>query len=589
MERRNLIKYVLSFFGGSAIASASAAQSKIQPPLAYNNDGTQKGGNEPQDKAAEDFIKEMKGVRGASIVNLQQGGSVQNAIMYLSPEMFGAVGNGIKDDSDAIIKAMAYARVKGINAVRGDGVYLIEKSIPCESGNETLGKKIERNGFKLELNVVIVGDNFPALPAKWWDAAGAFHPFGAGSVENFHLQVREFYGNNRATFFKVQGQGLSTSTISCDYMRGHIIGFKNYKDPIFQSTMNIIRGNNWQDGYLGVLIGGSSNGGGNAECHNIHIAWCANHRFGGVYLLDRSQYANIVGGTYDFNGKWSAVLTLEVNQPNNPYSIEFGDTVSIGNKSATALSNVMNGNGNVWQLIVAEPGDKTKTLTSTPSSQFSVGEKITHNNFSAKILAITLASTTTAIYTDIVVSNRTGDFSKSRVGADYAGGIYGHNLFTSDIWGPSATQNASNMAYRGLGIAGTPDRLELFATQLSDKQPFASVHKDQLALYNDLAMQNDGVLKGTRVTEFTLKSGVDTPLTSFNAGTPVMRKTWLIILSSNFSSVSGIAILTAGEDSLEITNISIKNIELKSNKLDFHVSQSTGADMNINFNSIRLC
>lgn len=533
---------------------------------------------------SEDFITDMKSTNGASIVNLQQGGSVQNAIMYLSPEMFGAVGNGKVDDSDAIIKAMAAARAKGINSVRGDGIYLIEKSIPCESGLQNLSKNITRHGFKLELNIVVVGNKYPSLPADWWDAEGAFHPAGGSSVENFHLHVREFYGNERATFFKAQGMGISTSTISCDFMRGHIIGFKNYKDPTFQSTMNVIRGNNWQDGYLGVLIGGSSHGQGNSECHNIHVSWCANHRFGGISLIDRSQYANVVGGTYDYNGKWAAVLTLDITSSNDAYAIEFGDTVSNGSISATALSSIMNYSGNIWQVIVTEPSDKTDS-----TSAFAVGDKISHKKFNAKIVAITLANTTTAVYSDIVICNRTGDFSKCRIAADYVGGVYGHNLFTSDIWGPSSTQNVSNMAYRGLAIAGTNSRMDLFATQLSETMPFASVQENQLDIYQDLAIANDGILKGTRVAEFSITRGKTVYLTTFNPGTAIMRKTWLVVFTSNLSGVSGIAIVTASQDSLEIANISTKFLEITSKGLDIYVVQTTNDIMNINFNSIRLC
>lgn len=584
MDRRNLIKVLLSFFGGSAIASASAAQTKSQYPLANNNDAPQPGEMQQHKEITENFMSEVKSARGASIINLKQGGNIQNAIMYLSPEMFGAVGNGRVDDSDAIIQAMTHARSMGLNSVRGDGIYLIEKGIPCESGTQAFSKNIIRHGFKLELNVVIVGDKFPALPKKWWDAEGAFYCAGASSVENFHLQVREFYGNDRATFFKVQGNGMSTSTLSCDFMRGHIIGFKNYKDPKFQSTMNVIRGNNWQDGYLGVLVGGSGRGMGNSECHNIHVSWCANNRFGGISLVDRSQYANIVGGTYDYNGKWSAVLTLEVNESNTPYAVEFGDTVSNGTISATALSSLMHGNSNIWLLTVAEPADKTNG-----TSQFSVGDKITHGSFNAKITGITLSNTTTALYSDIVICNRSGDFSKCRVGADYVGGIYGHNLFTNDIWGPSATQNAANMAYRGLGIAGTHERMELFATQLSDRSPFASITEGQFELHNDLILANDGVLKGSRVAQFPIKKSIDTYITSFNAGTTVMRKSWLVTITSNLSGVSGLVIVTAGETGLEINNISTKFLEINSKGFDLYLRQSTNDLMNININSIRLC
>ncbi|UYL04981.1 hypothetical protein LGIDLPPJ_00094 [Klebsiella phage KP13-27] len=43
---------------------------------------------------------------GGSLVRLTSGGTVQQAIKWVTPEMFGAVGNGVADDSDALQNAM---------------------------------------------------------------------------------------------------------------------------------------------------------------------------------------------------------------------------------------------------------------------------------------------------------------------------------------------------------------------------------------------------------------------------------------------------------------------------------------------------
>lgn len=51
--------------------------------------------------------------KGADLVGLTQGGTVQDAIGYVTPEMFGAVGDGVADDSAAIQAA--------VNAVLGSG------------------------------------------------------------------------------------------------------------------------------------------------------------------------------------------------------------------------------------------------------------------------------------------------------------------------------------------------------------------------------------------------------------------------------------------------------------------------------------
>ncbi|MBH1929056.1 hypothetical protein [Serratia rubidaea] len=519
----------------------------------------------------------------AKSVTLTQGGTVQDAVKYITPEMFGAVGDGSADDSGSIIAAMNYAIKIGVNAVRGDGIYRIDKGIPCKSGviNNSSGA-LYRFGFNLSLNVVIVGDNFPALPEKWWDAQGAFYSDGKGSTENFNLSVSEFFGNFRATFFKVQGNGLSTSSISCDEMRGHIIGFKNYVDPVRQSGMNKIRGKNWQTGYIACLIGGTGNGGGNSECHNIDLTWCATHRFGGISLQDRSQYANINNGTYDYNGKYTSVLTLTDVVAENAYSIEFGYDITSGNKKSVALSSVMRGYENQWQLVVAEDSDITDG-----ESKFSVGDVITAPGFSATVSGITVPSKKTTIYMDIIISNRTGDFSKVHVAADYVGGIFGHNLFTNDIWAPSSAQNIRNMSYRGLGIGGTASKLEMYSTQHNVRSPFAAVTDSDFQVNKNLTINGTSKLQGTTGNVLVPHNTAVWAL-SLNSGSNTPVSMWKIYVTSSDSNIYGEFTVANTSTFAKVIGENSGYVSLKTENHRIMLSQSSGSTRTLYYNAVRL-
>ncbi len=65
---------------------------------------------------------------GANKVGLIQGGKVQDAIRYVTPEMFGASGNGVIDDYDAIQSAI---NTGATVVMRGGARYLLRSGIKC--------------------------------------------------------------------------------------------------------------------------------------------------------------------------------------------------------------------------------------------------------------------------------------------------------------------------------------------------------------------------------------------------------------------------------------------------------------------------
>ncbi|WP_175420714.1 hypothetical protein [Citrobacter freundii] len=60
-------------------------------------------------------------IPGASLVSLANG-TVNDAIKYVTPEMFGAVGDGVADDTAAMLSMLSYALDHDCN-VKGDGAY----------------------------------------------------------------------------------------------------------------------------------------------------------------------------------------------------------------------------------------------------------------------------------------------------------------------------------------------------------------------------------------------------------------------------------------------------------------------------------
>lgn len=430
-----------------------------------------------------------------------------------SPEMFGAYGDGSADDAGAIAAAMQAARSPAIGSsaangyVRGDGIYLVASTIeiiPTYLASPSGGSPAV--GFRLELARVIADYTvWDDIPTDWWNATPVFKP--SAGAENFDIRVEQFDGGGKATFFSTSGASLSTSSIYVGHARNYVIIYKNYLDAAAQSGMNRISGNNWESGHIGVLLGASPNA--ISECHEIDIKWCANHLYQAVSLQDHSNYAKVIAGTYDYNGKWSSCVTLSGLSSSGVSDVSFGDTVTIGTLTGTALSSLMNWKGE-WVLMMTESADKTDG-----SSDYAVGDSVTVGSWSATVESIALCSTTSILYFDMVLSCRTGDFDKSTITPTYLGGWRGHNAFTNVVISPNSYDTVDAVNLRGLGIAGGETNLSLYIAHLYDNDPILQFYQDSIAFGEALVLGNNPIY-GSK-TNFTAYIGAPAVISAFTA------------------------------------------------------------------------
>ncbi|EIC83366.1 hypothetical protein [Serratia sp. M24T3] len=438
---------------------------------------------------------------------------------YYTPEMFGAMGDGSADDSAAINYAISAAFVAHTDQVRGDGIYSVKSQItllsgyhdPVVSGQET------RLGASLYLNIVQVDPTgWPSVPDNWWNAQAVFVPPANNEIESYKLHVNAMDCAGVASAISTTNAAINTSHLHIGFLRNFIIGYKDYLGQIFSSGMSYISGENWQDGYVGVLHGGTGNGGGNGECLQVEINWCANNRYGGVLFLDRSQYSQILGGTYDYNGQWASSLTLTNLSSSGAYDVEFGDKLTSGTHSGYALSSLMfNGvqNDSNPVLLITESANKKDG-----TSDYTVGDTITFGSWSATISAIALTSAVNINYFDIVISNRTADFSKCNIAATYVGGISGHNLFTNTILCANSYAVVDAINWRGLGIAGGTTSSYWYLKHLYGNSPVFEFYPTNLIIDKDVQIRNNAfygskgsynAVVGTEITVMSFPAATD--------------------------------------------------------------------------------
>ncbi|HIF5757911.1 TPA: hypothetical protein ACX3JG_001573 [Raoultella ornithinolytica] len=535
---------------------------------------------------------------GANLVAMFGGGTVASTLAFaVTPERFGAKGDGIHDDTQAIIDARDYCLANGINELRGRGIYLITDSIGCKSNRNSSNPLLH---FRMELAVVVIDDQWDALPTDWWNAKPAFYSAGnsssaSASLENFELVVHAFYGNWRAHFFEVKGGGMSTSRICCNDPRNYIIGYKCIGSAAAQSTMNRIVGRLWQSGYIGVLIGGRWNGtgSGNTECHTIDIQWFATNRYGGIVTSDAARFINVMTGTFDYNGKYSSMLSLTglstgdgpQNESGNRYVFEFGATVksSDGSKSSTALNQLIWFNG-AWMLHVTENGDVTDKV-----SKWAVGDVITNasGTFTATISAIQLPSAASSgpVYFDVVMSQRNGGFSKGALITNYVGRYWIHYDFTCMIWAPNSTGGRQEMSFKGFQVLSSYNHQYLYASNMSWRTtPWLDISEDGLLFQQPITLEGRRLIGNT--FSGTLEPGVVTKVMTFAAGTNSVPRFYTVSVGSSVSSMRGQLFITAFADSLAVKNNGTSNITITTDGLNLYFSL-IGSAANIYLNSIR--
>lgn len=200
--------------------------------------------------------------RGGSLIALLQGGTVQNAITYVTPEMFGAKADLITDDTNAIASAIAYAGASSIK-----GVFFGQKYKINNSANFDVLGGVTVFGAGDETGVVMNGTPTSNLHV-------IFNLAGKGSeLQNFAI---DFTTNGLGSIASVRTYGVflqSTSSlcqVSGLRINGKITGVMGFSNGIrCTGYKNKITNNNIQYCSMGITYRGYG--------HEISYNYANNH------------------------------------------------------------------------------------------------------------------------------------------------------------------------------------------------------------------------------------------------------------------------------------------------------------------------
>ena len=207
---------------------------------------------------------------------------------YITPEAFGAEGNGNTDDTQAFLAALNYAQEKGI-ALRAARKYLLRETL-----------RIQTDGADVDIHELI------------YQGAGA-----AISVEASDVHLRAHQVSSSAAGIVLQSD--TSAILRCElhlgsvYASGHALDLKPTNDPISINNISFV----------------TLDAGGVGSC----VHYDSSKQVEGAYCTEINYYGGIVQrGQWGFEGILGNAKIINVNIENNVYGgiLTYGDIYTFG-------------------------------------------------------------------------------------------------------------------------------------------------------------------------------------------------------------------------------------------------------------------
>lgn len=353
------------------------------------------------------------------------GASLIGGLSFISPEMYGAKGDGIADDTAAIQAAIEAAKTRGTYRVSGMGRYRIFSPIKLDN----LGQ-----GFRLDLQDVIADPSFPAT-SDWKTANGMFEYGGEsnGSMVGVETRIGFASGNNVATLFKLKGYGAGGSYFFAGRVQDCVGVFDCTNSTQANSNSNLVEGLYWLRGTYGIRL--RRNGSFVVEGTKIRVGFMTGLKYGGIQLFNGAQYFSINSTGIDFCGRNLTQLTVNALPPTS-----VRETMLTNNNTGATFEvlDVYEQFKGSYSILVIEP-----VSSEGGSTNFSAGQAVTVGGVSYTISAVT-TSVTSRAYFDFIHAFQGAAFSRGYAQFDYLSRAVGGNFNGTTLYFYNSFQEVTN-------------------------------------------------------------------------------------------------------------------------------------------------
>ncbi|MEV9403071.1 phage tail fiber protein [Klebsiella pneumoniae] len=353
------------------------------------------------------------------------GASLIGGLSFISPEMYGAKGDGIADDTAAIQAAIEAAKTRGTYRVSGMGKYRIFSPIKLDN----LGQ-----GFRLDLQDLIADPSFPAT-SDWKTANGLVEVGGEsnGSMVGVEVRVGFASGNNVATLYKLKGYGAGGSYFWFGRVQNCVGIFDGTNSSQANSNSNYIDGLYGLQGTYGVRL--RRNGAFVVEGTKIRIGFLTGMKYGGIQMFNGAQYFSINSTGIDFCGRNLTQLTVNALPPTS-----VRETMLTNNNTGATFEvlDVYEQFKGSYSILVIEPSS-----SEGGSTNFSAGQTVTVGGVSYTISAVT-TSVTGQAYFDFIHGFQGAAFSRGYAQFDYLSRAVGGNFNGTTLYFYNSFQEVTN-------------------------------------------------------------------------------------------------------------------------------------------------
>ncbi|CAI0718475.1 phage head-binding domain-containing protein [Serratia quinivorans] len=518
------------------------------------------------------FIDDINSPAGAALVGNKYGGNMQEAMGFITPEMFGAIPAELENSHDdaadgnviAIQAAINYARVNRISKVFGKGIYSVSSPIHIDDMAE---------GFELSIGGLIISTGWK-IPASWKESDGAVivGEHSNGSQVGLRTIIGYFHGRDkRASLFQLKGMGCGSCYFEVGRARDFCGVYENTKSNLYNSADNTIRIAYAATGYFGVRIRRANNTY-ITEGHKLYGGFIQGCLYGAIQLFNGAQYFSSQGIGTDFNGRFLCEYTVDT--PFNA-SVVREQSFSNGVNSRELLDYYVY-SGNTTRVICIEPVNMSDTANPTG---FSVGDTITIGEYSATVTAVRRPATD-GFFPDVIHGFTGSPFGKCDIQLSYCGGIVGGLFNTSTLrWYNSAT--AYTTIINGLRIRSTGSSTVLedvyLGSILESTQGRVILTKDLDVGANRLRVAGNNVMLNnaavTNVRTFTYKNDEE----GAGGGLNVRNLYRVTVKSPSAASVSasGQALVYVSTTGIEIVGNTITPVTLSVSGFTLRAVQSS--------------